>query len=141
MNLLALATDNISELLVKIIEFTQTRQKILTQNINNIHSPGFVPKDMAVEEFSALLNDAIDEYIQNQRLVLCDAENIKFGLNGSFRAKPIMDDYAKELLEEDPDGYLELQINKLTENSLNQRVAAELLRQRQETILTPLYRG
>ena len=134
MNQPSLITDNIAELLVKIIEFTQTRQKILTQNINNIHSPGFVPKDLVVDEFSDLLNDAIDEHIQNQRLVLRDTENIKFGISGSFEVKPVVDKYAKELLEENPDEYLELQINKLLENSLNQRVAAELLRRKQRMI-------
>ena len=134
MNQPSLITDNIAELLVKIIEFTQTRQKILTQNINNIHSPGFVPKDLVVDEFSDLLNHAIDEHIQNQRLVLRDTENIKFGISGSFEVKPVVDKYAKELLEENPDEYLELQINKLLENSLNQRVAAELLRQKQRMI-------
>ena len=41
---------------------------------------------------------------------------------------------AKELLEENQDEYLALQINKLFENSFNQRVAAELLRQKQEMI-------
>jgi len=131
MNLSSLITDNVTELLVKIIEFTQTRQKILTRNINNIYNPGFVPKDLLVDEFSDLMNDAIDEHIRSYRLVLRDTENIKFGVSGSFEAKPVEDKYAKELLEEDIDEYIELQINKLLENSLNQRIAAELLKQRQ----------
>ena len=131
MNLPSLITDNITELLVKIIEFSQIRQKILTQNINNIHSAGFVPKDLDVDEFSDLLNNAIDEHGRSQRLVLCDTENIKFGINGSFEVKPVVDKCAEELLEENLDEYLELQINKLLENLLNQRVAAELLRQNQ----------
>ena len=133
MNLTSLITDNMAELLVKIIEFTQSRQKILTQNINNIHSPGFVPKDLAVNEFSKLLNNAINEHIRSQRLVLCDTENIKFGAAGSFEVKPVVDKYAKELIEESQDEYLELQVNKLLENSLNQRLAAELLRQKERT--------
>ena len=134
MNLTSLITDNITELLVKIIEFTQSRQKILTRNINNIHSSGFVPKDLAVDKFGGLLADAIDEHIRSQRLVLRDTEDIKFGAGGSFKVKPVVDKYAKELFEENRNEYLELQIDKLLENSLNQRVAAELLRHRQETI-------
>ena len=136
MNLVSLAIDNISELLVKIIEFTHTRQKMLIQNINNIHIAGFAPKDMAVGEFSALLHDAIDEHTQNRRLLLRDTENFKFGANGSFKAEAVPDEYARELLEEDLDKYMNLQIKKLVENSLNQRVAAELLRRRQEAVLT-----
>jgi len=131
MNLTSLITDNIAELLLKIIEFTQTRQKILTQNINNIHDPQFLPKDLAVDEFTNSMNSAVSEHIRNRRLVLRDTENIKFGLRGSFEVRPIIDKYAKYLLQENRDQYLELQINKLLENSLNQRVAAELLRHKQ----------
>ena len=133
MNLPSLATDNITELLTKIIEFTQTRQKILTQNMNNIQSQGFIPKDLNVDEFSELLNDAVNEHIRNQRLLLRDTENIKFGEEGRVEIKAIPDKYAKEMLENNTDEYIELQINKLLENSLNQRVAAELLRQKQGT--------
>jgi len=131
MNLLPLLTDNITELLIKIIEFTQTRQKILIRNVKNIHSSGFVPKDLGVDEFCNLLNDAIDEHIQNQQLKLRDTKNIKFDISGSLKAKPAVDEYAKKLLEENQDEYLKLQIEKLLENALNQRLAAELLRQRQ----------
>jgi len=134
MNVPSLATDNITELLVKIIEFTQTRQKILTRNIKNIHSPGFIPKDLRVEEFSEVLHTALYEHTRSRRLVLCDTESIKFGINGSFEAKPVADESAKGLFEEDRGEYLQFQINKLLENSLNQRLAAELLRQRQESI-------
>ena len=133
MNLPSLVTDNITELLTKIIEFTQTRQKILTQNMNNVHSQGFIPKDLNVDEFSEVLKDAVSEHIRNQRLLLRDTENIKFGEEGRIEIRAIPDKYAKEVLENNPDEYIELQINKLLENSLNQRVAAELLRQKQGT--------
>lgn len=133
MNLPSLATDNITELLTKIIEFTHARQKILTQNMNNIHSQGFIPKDLNVDEFSEVLKDAVSEHIRNQRLLLRDTENIKFGEEGRIEIRAIPDKYAKEVLENNPDEYIELQINKLLENSLNQRVAAELLRQKQGT--------
>ncbi len=133
---MSLITDNITEILVKIIEFTHNRQKILTQNITNVNNSGFVPKELAVEEFSNLLNNALEEHIRNQRLILRDTENIKFGVRGSFEVKPMTDKHSKELLEKNRDKYLELQINKLLENSLNQRVAAKLLRQKQQMVST-----
>ena len=55
-----------------------------------------------------------------------------FGISGSFKVKPVVDKYATELLEENRDEYIELQKNKLLENALNQRIAAELLRQKQD---------
>jgi len=133
MNLTSLITDNITEILVKIIQFTQTRQKILIRNITNIHKPGFVPKDLAENEFSELLNNAINEHVRNQRLVLRDTKNVKFDVSGSVKVKLVVDENGKQLLEENRDEYIELQINKLLQNSLNQRVAAELLRQKQGT--------
>jgi len=136
MNLLPLLTDNITELLIRIIEFTQTRQKILIKNIRNIHRPEFAPEDLGVAEFCTVLNDALNEHIQNQQLVLHNTENIKFGISGGLQAKPAVDEYAKRLLEENRGEYLELQRSKLWENSLNQRVAAELLRLRQRTAVT-----
>jgi len=136
MNLTPLVTDNITELLVKIIEFTCTRQKIIIRNITNMNNPGFVPKKLAVKEFSGLLNNAINEHIQNQRLLLRDTESIKFGTSGSFEIKSTVDKQSKLLLEKNRDEYLEEQINRLLENSLNQKVATELLRQKQEPVST-----
>ncbi len=135
MNPVSLATDNITELLVKIIEFTESRQKILIGNLKGAHSLGFVPEDLAVDEFSGVLAYAVHEHARSQRLVLYDTENIKFGHGGSFTAEPTADEHAKEVLEADKDEYLELQISKLLENSLNQRTAAKMLRERQKTLL------
>ena len=131
MNQQAVVTDNISEVLTKIIEFTHNRQKILTDNINNVHNFGFIPKDLAVNEFSDLLDAAIDEHVRNKRLVLCDSRNVTFGAEGFFEAKPVIDSFAKKLLDENKNEYIELQVNKLLENAINQRLAAELLQQRQ----------
>jgi len=128
MNLPTLATDNITELLLKIITFTQTRQKILIQNINAMHRAGFEPKDLPVDEFSTLMQLAVTEHIHNQRLVLCDGPNVKFGANGSFEAIPAIDEQARRLLGQNRDEYLRNQICKLLENSLNQRIATELLK-------------
>jgi hypothetical protein len=134
MNLTSLIRDNITEILIKIVKFTQSRQKILIQNIINIHSPGFVPKELEVDEFSSVLNNAIDEHVQNQRLVLCDTENIKFHPAGDLELRPIVDKRGERLLEEDLDEYIEWQIDKLWENSLSQKVAAELLRQKEGAV-------
>ena len=130
MNLTPLITDNISEILTLLIEFTHTRQRILIQNIINSHNPGFIPKDLEVDEFSRLLNFAIDEHIRTQRLVLCDSENFKFGSNGGFDITPIDDECGKELIEDNIDEYLKMQIDKLWENALSQKIAAELLKQK-----------
>jgi flagellar basal body rod protein FlgB len=134
MNLTALITDNITEILTKIVKFTRTRQKILVQNIINVHKPGFVPKELEVDEFSSVLNNAIDEHVESQRLVLSDTQTIKFCEGGNMEVKPVIDEHGEKLLQENRDEYIEWQIDKLWENSLSQRVAAELLRQKEGAV-------
>jgi len=128
-----LITDNITDLLVKIIEFTEERQKVLTRNINNIDKKDFIPEDLATAEFSKLMNNAINEHISNNRLVLYDTETIKFGIGGSLDIKATPDGNAEKILRQNREQYLEMQINKLMENALNQKVAAVLLRQKKQS--------
>jgi flagellar basal body rod protein FlgB len=134
MNLTALVTDNITEILIKIVMFTQARQKVLVQNILNMHRPEFVPQELEEHEFGSLLDDAVDEHVRSRRLVLHDTDNIKFGESGAFEVRAVVDETGKDLLLEDQGRYLQRQITKLWENSLNQKVAAELLRQKEGTI-------
>jgi flagellar basal body rod protein FlgB len=134
MDLMSLVTDNITEILTKIVEFSQARQKVLIQNIINVDHPKFVPKELEVHKFSSLVNDAIDEHVRSRRLVLRDTENIKFAGGSGFEVTPIIDEQCRKLLTENVQQYIERQISKLWENSLNQRVAAEMLKQRQETV-------
>jgi hypothetical protein len=131
MNLPTITTDNITEVLLKIFEFTQNRQKILIQNINTMHSEGFAPRDLPVDEFSRLMAQAIAEHARSGRLILRDGENVKFGANGSFEAIAAIDENAKYLFEQNRDEYLRSQIDKMLENSLNQRIAVDLLKQKQ----------
>ena len=126
-----LVTDNVADLLVKIVEFTQLRRKILIQNIKSMYSPNFKPRDLAVEEFSMLLTIALSEHCVSRKLLFCDGPHIKFGLAGSFAVAPLVDSKSKCLLKIDPDEYLRVQINKLLENALNQRIACQLLKTRQ----------
>ena len=134
MNLSALVTDNITEILIRIVKFTQTRHKILIQNIIHMRDPEFVPKELEVNEFSSLLSHAVDEHVRNQRLVLVDTENIKFDVEGRIEIRPIVDELGRKLFQQNREEYLERQIDKLWENSLNQTLAAELLRKKQGTI-------
>ncbi len=128
MDVLSLIPDNLSELLVKVLQFTDQRRDILYRNIHSVRMPDFVPHDMPVLEFADALNSALAEHIRNHRLLFCDTENIKFGPKTKMQIAPVVDHHANALLQKDRDEYLECQINKLLENSLNRKVAAELLR-------------
>lgn len=132
MNLTPTTTDNVTEVLSMIIEFTQRRDKVLTSNIMNANKEDFVPEDLDVSIFADLMGQAISEHIRSRRLVLRDSETITFGENGRFESRPVEDRQARMLFEKDKEQYLEMQVHKLSENRINQRIAAELLRHCQE---------
>jgi hypothetical protein len=126
----AFVADNISDVLVKIIYFTQLRRQVLHENLHHAGDPEFTPKDMPVREFAEALNVAVAEHLQNRRLLFRDTPNIKFGPDNTMEAWPVADPNADALLQTSRDDYTELQINKLLENCLNRHVAEELLRQK-----------
>jgi flagellar basal-body rod protein FlgB len=135
MNLSLQVTDNIGELLCKVLKFTKLRQKVISSNINNMDTPGYIPKDLPVEEFSDIMNEALNEHLCNNRLILVDTDTIKFKTNGNFEVTAVEDSQAAELLRINRDKYLETQINKLLENTLNRKLANQLLTQKRQTNL------
>ncbi|MBN1457179.1 MAG: hypothetical protein JW912_04945 [Sedimentisphaerales bacterium] len=124
-------TDNITEVLEKIIEFTDRRDIVLTRNIKNHDHDDYLPMDLDIKGFARLMTVAVSEHIRNERLVLCDSDNIRFGREGSFETAAIVDNEAKKLLITDKQEYINFQIGKLSENMLNKKVATELLEHKQ----------
>ena len=130
MNLSALITDNVAELLVRILEFTQARHQVLAENIYDMDNPDFLPKDLEVERFADLMDHAIDSHQSSGRLVLRDTKHIKFGIGGSLKLEAVIDEDARGLLKQNIKDYMELQKEKLKENLVNYRLARELLKQK-----------
>ena len=127
MNVCSNITDNVTELLVHIVEFTERRNKLLMNNVLEYNRPGFTPMDLDVTGFADLMTDAVSEHVQNERLLLRDTETIRFGCEGVFESSPVADESAKKLIKNDIRKYLKVQVRKVTENLFNKRVASELL--------------
>ena len=139
MNISLTAADNITEVLSKILEFTERRRALITHNIMNVNTPGYEPRDLDVTEFADLMTQAISEHIHSQRLLLCDGKHIHFGQEGSFETTSIADDRAGELLATDSKAYLCYQTEKLAENLLNSHVAGDLLDRQEIPDVPPRY--
>ena len=124
--------DNLTEVLTRIIEFTERRRELLTRNLFDYKTSGFRPKDLPVSEFAECMTEAVSEHLSSQRLLLCDRNNVLFGEAGEFEVLPAIDMEAETLLKTDTKQYLQMQINKLSENLMNNRIAVELLKQKQQ---------
>ena len=131
MQLVERETDFISDLLSLLKEFTTTRRRILMQNIRRVHQNDHIPCDLAVKDFSNILNEAITEYLLNQRLILRDTDAIHFGPCATVDLTPVRDDKAKQLLMQSKADYIGYQCQRLTENSMNEKMACKLMQLRQ----------
>jgi flagellar basal body rod protein FlgB len=127
----AVAIDNVTEILNKILEFTDRRKQILTRNILEMNTEGFAPKDLDDDGFARVMTMALSEHIANRRLMLCDSGTIRFGSEGEFESLPVDDSRGTELLKSSSKEYLDYQVHKLSENWLNRKVTIALLRQKQ----------
>ena len=134
MDMISRIPDNLTELLDKVVFFTTSRRNVLYRNIREAQTPGFTPQDMPVDEFARIMNEAVIEHMTEQRLLFRDTNNIAFGRNGQMVLSTVTDERAQGLLQANHDGYLEYQIGKLLENSLNRAVAEDLLKIKHETL-------
>lgn len=131
--------DNVTEVLNKIHEFTRRRREVIAENILNVNVAGYEPRDLNANEFANLMTQAISEHIRNRRLLLCDGRTIRFGVNGSFEAEPVVDAKAAKLLASDSKAYLQHQFEKLTETLVNNQVAGALLVKKERATSAPRY--
>lgn len=122
-------TDHVAQVLTMIIEFTEKRDKLLTLNMRNANKVNYTPEDLDVTLFADLMGQAVSEHILNDRLIFRDRDSVQFGNEGNFDCKPRIDLQAKKLFDNDKKKYMELQVQKLSENMINHRIAHELLRQ------------
>jgi flagellar basal body rod protein FlgB len=127
MNLLSLVPDNLTEVLLKILQFTALRHKVLFQNLQDAEDADFRPQDMPAAELAAVLDRAVAEHLQSHRLVFRDTDNIRFGPNGSMEVRAVVDERAETLLRTDRRAYVLHQKHLCHENTLNHLVAEGLL--------------
>lgn len=126
--------DNITEVLHRIIDYTERRRDVLTRNIFDFRQDNYCPQDLPESEFALRMTEAISEHVRSERLLFCDSDHVRFHGGGDFEIEPVPDSAARDLLHNSVSDYLKLQIQKLSENLMNNRIAAELLRHQQQRL-------
>jgi flagellar basal body rod protein FlgB len=133
MDLSSLIRDNIDDILVKIIQFTHIRHRIIADNIKNCRSAGFVPRYVDVEDFAKVMSVALTEHQRSKKLSLCDSHTITFSFGGKLDIKPEMDVAAQKLFNQDFRQYILLQKQRLKGNIVNNKTACALLRHKRQS--------
>lgn len=124
--------DNVTEVLTRVLEFTNRRARVLHKNIVNINTRNYLPADLDAAAFAEIMANALSEHLISDRLLLIDSENIKFGEDGNFKTIQIKDKQASQLLQEDTKKYLKHQMKKISENQMNRKVATHLIERKKK---------
>jgi len=123
--------------LERMIQFAGSRQRIIANNIANIDTPGFRPRDVSLKDFQAQLGEAIDESRETNGnsggpLPLRDSQEVDFREHSlRLHPEPAGDNI---LFHDGNDRNLERMMQDMVENFFAFRTAAQFLRSRFDLI-------
>ncbi len=119
--------------LERVTQFTDARGRILSDNIANMSTPRFKPRDLNVNEFQKTLGTAISRRRKSHtpmtgRLRLRDTRELEFGRGRLSRVRP---SESKEgiLFHDQNNRDLERTMQHLAENVMAHNTAIQLMRQ------------
>lgn len=113
--------------LERVIQFTGARHKVLVNDIANLDTPFFKPRDLDPDQFQSQLRDAIEHRRQHGgRLNLDDTDQLRFTDHG-IEIKPAAT-YSNILFHDRNNRNLERVMEHLAENTMAHNAAIQLLK-------------
>lgn len=94
-------------LIEKMVKFTQARERVLAENIVNLSTPNYTPKDLDLKKFQGLLREQVDNRkvgrpgpsAADKALEAVDADdNILFHDRNNRSVEKLMSDHANNAL-------------------------------------------
>lgn len=127
--------------LERMIQFTEARHRVLTDNIANLSTPYFKPRDLSVQSFQATLRQAIEQRRasadpQAGPLPVQDTRQLRFRGDG-LDAAP---DHSNQniLFHDQNNRDVERLMQHLAENTLAHRMSVELMRGEMQMLQTAI---
>ncbi|MEX2672224.1 MAG: flagellar basal body rod protein FlgB [Phycisphaeraceae bacterium] len=119
------------QVLERLVQFTGERHKHLANNVANLSTPGYKPRDLSVDSFQEAMQAAVERRRQNtgglgRELDPRDTREIKFESNG-IRAQPhaLSDNI---LFHDQNNRSLEHTMKDMAENAMTHNAALEMLK-------------
>lgn len=128
--------------LERLIQFTGERHKVLADNVANISTPYFKPRDLDPASFQATLRDAIDRRRETSPnpvsgdLDLRDSRQVKFE-GDHIVARPQASN-ENIMFHDENNRDLERTMQRIAENTLTHNAAIELMRSEMNLLRTAI---
>ncbi len=116
-------------MLEKVLAFTESRNKMLAENIANITTPGYRAKQLDVGSFqSALLEASEKRSTRDGRFELRSNEQFRTDELGHLDVTPTHEPAENLLFHDGTNARIELEMSNLAENAMANQTANELLK-------------
>jgi len=117
--------------LERVVQFTHARHRVLADNIANLSTPNFRPREMSVDGFQAALADAVDRRRAqtggpNAPLEMKDTPDLNFGPSSITQKIDFADDNI--LFHDRNNRSLEHTMQALAENAMVHNAAIEMIK-------------
>lgn len=130
--------DNTSlPVLQQVMAFSEERQKVLVENLANINTPGYRSNDLAVDEFTSALDDAIRRRDEKtpRRFGMESTRHIDFA--GRLRAQRIETNGLQNYYDQSNHS-VERIMTEMGKNALWHNIATELFRHQSQLLQTAI---
>lgn len=117
--------------LERLVQFTEARHRVLTDNVANLSTPYFKPQELSPRSFQKTLSEALERRRSSGNstsspLVMQDSDQLTFTDDG-MQAKP--ENANQGILFHDQNNRdLDRMMQQLAENTITHRVATDLIR-------------
>jgi flagellar basal-body rod protein FlgB len=135
------AGNGVFPMLEKTLAFTESRNRMLAENIANIVTPGYRAKQLDVSAFQAALKEATAKRTEEGgELELPATREFRLDETGRLRVTPSVEPAENLLFQDGTNARIERQMAMLAENTMMNQTAVSLLRQYYQ-ILADAIRG
>ena len=116
-------------MLEKVLSFTESRNRMLAENIANLTTPGYRTRQLDVSAFQAALREASDRRSPSDKAFRIDA-TAEFRLDeaGFLNVTPSREPAENLLFQDGTNARIERQMAMLAENAMMNQFAAETLK-------------
>ena len=124
--------------LEKMLAFTESRQKMLAENIANVDTPGYKVKHLDAAKFQKALSEAIDTQKAggpSAELELKGTQEFGLDADGRLKVTPSAEPAENVLFHDGTNVRIERQMSMMAENAMMHQTATELLRSKFDTLL------
>jgi flagellar basal-body rod protein FlgB len=125
----SVTNDGALPVLEKLAAFTEGRHRVLLENVANLDTPGYRPKDVGLGQFQAALAEAAQRRSgKGDALQVGEQSGWRWDSDGSLKLQPQEVGPENILFHDGTNASVERQMSELVKNAMTHQVAVELLR-------------